>query len=139
MCICTALHSRGLLPVSACDGRAVLSQGNVHADYVHCRENERHGSRAAAPQCVRWKGSSVLASLSVVLKHCWGLVISEEELLHSNGMYIMNISILPWPLSAGSSVELSWFRVAEDVMPCDLTVSGSVQAKYEANCLKASL
>lgn len=91
MCICTALHNRVLLPVSACDGRAVLSPGNVHPDCVHCRENERHGSQAASPQFVQGKGSAVQGALSVVLKALLVLVIN-HELLHSDGMYIMHIS-----------------------------------------------
>lgn len=55
------------------DGRAVLSQGNVYPDYVHYRQNELHGSQVVSLQVLKWKGSSVLASLSVVLKALLGI------------------------------------------------------------------
>lgn len=122
------------------DVRAVLSQENVHPDSVLYRENERHGSQAVSLQFVRWKGSSVLSSLSMVLKALLGIgykrgwVTSQQWNAHRAYFY---------PTMASFSQVIGGVKLVQSSWGSDaLTVSGSpvaVQMKYEADCLKMSL
>lgn len=101
------------------DVRAVLSQENVHPDCVHYRENEWHGSQVVSFQFVKWKGSPVLTSLSMVLK-AWLGIGYKCRWVTAQQWNAFNAYFYPkWPLSDRLSVELSWFWVAEDVIWLD--------------------